>query len=229
VGLVDTSGRLLEITTELWATSLNLAMANGGKPAGTTAPPRRWTPEGTVAGLSPWDGRYAEALGQCVTASDAGRFAQALARGVEREGNEQLARLAGFGNAGGFLVCPLTAELREALQAMPQTEAGTDLQRLPEELRLELETLRRQLEGSSAAPASLAPPWKLVSYSARAGAAIGTTCSPTCAGILAGTALVRILQAVRLQKLDVLIAAGDPEAFRPQVSGAGTLGSGLAL
>ena len=152
VGLFDTSGRLLEITTELWATALNLAMANGWKPAGTTAPPRRWTPEGAVAGLTPWDGRYAEALGQCVTASDAGRFAQALARGVEREGNAQLARLAGFGSAGGFLVCPLTAELREALQAMPQTEAGTDLQRLPEELRLELETLRRQLEGSSAAP-----------------------------------------------------------------------------
>jgi hypothetical protein len=143
VALFDTSGRLVEITAGLWATALNLAMANGWKPAGTTAPPRRWTPEGAIAGLSPWDGRYAKAMGQCVTASDAVRFPQALARGVECEGNAHLARLAGFASAGGFLVCRLTAELREALQAMPRTAAGA----LPEELGLELENLRRRLGG----------------------------------------------------------------------------------
>jgi hypothetical protein len=146
IALCDTRGGLLEITAGLWVTALNLAMANGWKPSGTTAPARRWTPEVAVAGRSPLDGRYAEALGQCVTAGDAGGFAQALARGVEREGNAQLSRLALFASAGSFLVCPLTADLREALQGLPRTAVGV----LPEELGLELENLRQHVEGYSA-------------------------------------------------------------------------------
>jgi hypothetical protein len=146
IALFDTRGGLLEITAGLWVTALNLAMANGWKPAGTTASARRWTPEVAVVGRSPREGRYAEALGQCVTAGDAGRFAQALARGVEREVNAQLARLALFASAGSFLVCPLTADLREALQGMPRTAVGA----LPEELELELENLRRHVVGYSA-------------------------------------------------------------------------------
>jgi hypothetical protein len=93
-----------------------------------------------------WDGRYEEPLGQCVTAPDAQQFAQALGRAMEREGNTKLAQLAGFANAGSFLVCPLTAELRDALKAMPQTAAGAYLQRPPEQLGLELENLQRRLE-----------------------------------------------------------------------------------
>jgi hypothetical protein len=156
VALFDTSGRLLWIKANLWAEALNLAVANGWKPAGTMAPPRRWTLEGAVPRPSRWDGRYAGAMGQCVTASDAGRLALALARVVEREGNTQRARLAGFASAGSFLVCPLTAELQDALQAMPQTAVGADLQRPPDELGQDLENLRLRLEGFSAAPESTA-------------------------------------------------------------------------
>jgi hypothetical protein len=67
---------------------------------------------------------------------------------MEREGNEKLARLAEFANAGGFLVCPLTTELRYALEAMPQSAArGAYLQRPPQGRGLDLEIVSWRWEG----------------------------------------------------------------------------------
>ena len=148
VTLFDAHGQFLQLPAKRWARALGTAMAHGWRPAGAAPPPRHWGLNVRPQPQEQWDGRYEEPLGQCVTAPDAQQFAQALGRAMEREGNAKLAQLAGFANAGSFLVCPLTAELRGALKAMPQTAA--DLER-PEELGLDLENLRRRLEGFRAA------------------------------------------------------------------------------
>ena len=147
VTLFDAGGHFLQLPAKRWEKALGSAMAHGWRPAGAAPPPRHWGLNVRPQPQEDWDGRYEEPLGQCVTAPDAQQFAQALGRAMEREGNAKLARLAGFANAGSFLVCPLTAELRGALKAMPQTAAGAYLQRPPEELGVELENLRRRLEG----------------------------------------------------------------------------------
>jgi hypothetical protein len=125
VALFDAGGHFLQLPAKRWARALGIAMAHGWRPAGAAPPPRQWglnapQPQGH------WEGRYEEPLGQCVTATDAQQFAQALGRAMEREGNAKLAQLAGFANAGSFLVCPLTAELQSALKAMPQTAANLE-------------------------------------------------------------------------------------------------------
>src|SRR5664279_5948753 len=147
VTLFDSGGRFLQLPSKRWARALATAMANGWRPTGAAPPPRHWGLNVRPQPQEHWDGRYEEPLGQCVTAPDARQFAQALGRAMEREGNAKLAQLVRFANAGSFLVCPLTAELRGALKAMPQTAAGAYLQRPPEELGLELENLQRRSEG----------------------------------------------------------------------------------
>jgi hypothetical protein len=148
VTLFDARGHFLQLPAKRWARALSTAMAHGWRPTGAAPPPRQWGLNVPPQPQEHWDGRYEEPLGQCVTAPDAQQFAQALGRAIKREGNAQLARLAGFANAGSFLVCPLTAELRGSLEAMPQTAA--DLER-PDELGLDLENLQWRLEGFNAA------------------------------------------------------------------------------
>jgi hypothetical protein len=156
ITLFDARGQFLQLPAKRWAGALSTAMAHGWRPAGAAPPPRHWELNVPPQPQEHWDGHYEEPLGQCVTAPDAQQFAQALGRAMEREGNAKLAQLAGFANTGSFLVCPLTAELRDALEAMPRTVAGSYLQLSPEELGLDLEDFRRRLEGFSAAIESCA-------------------------------------------------------------------------
>ena len=150
VTLFDARGHFLQLPAKRWAKALSTAMAHGWRPAGAAPPPRQWGLNVPPQPQEPWDGRYEEPLGQCVTAPDAQQFAQALGRAMEREGNARLARLAGFAKAGGFLVCPLTAELRDALEAMPEAAAGGSLQWSPDERGLGLD-FRWRLAGCSVA------------------------------------------------------------------------------
>jgi hypothetical protein len=163
VTLFDARGHFLQLPAKRWAKALSTAMAHGWRPAGAAPPPRQWGLNVPPQPQEPWDGRYEEPLGQCVTAPDAQQFAQALGRAMEREGNAKLARLAGFAKAGGFLVCPLTAELRDALEAMPEAAAGGSLQRSPDERGLGLD-FRWRLAGCSVATenwaGSATPRWR---------------------------------------------------------------------
>jgi ethanolamine ammonia-lyase small subunit len=76
---------------------------------------------------------------------------------MEREGNEKLTRLAEFANAGGFLVCPLTTELRDALEAMSQSAARDAYLQRPRQGRgLDLEIVSWRWEGLRGATESKA-------------------------------------------------------------------------
>src|ERR1035437_6268577 len=147
VTLFDAGGHFLQLPAKRWARALGTAMAHGWRPAGAAPPPRQWGLNVTPQPQEQWDERYEEPLGQCVTAPDAQQFAQALGRAMEREGNAKLARLAEFANAGGFLVWPLTTELRDALQPMPPAARGACLQRPPQGRGLDLEIVSWRLEG----------------------------------------------------------------------------------
>src|ERR1017187_8672271 len=163
VTLFDARGQLLQLPAKRWARALGTAMAHGWRPAGAAPPPLQWGLNIPPQPQEPWDGRYEQPLEQCVTAPDAQQFAQALGRAMEREGNAKLARLAGFAKAAGFLVCPLTAELRDALEAMPEAAAGGCLQRSPDERGLGLD-FRWRLTGCSVATenwaGSATPRWR---------------------------------------------------------------------
>jgi len=157
VTLFDSGGRFLQLPSKRWARALATAMANGWRPTGAAPPPRHWGLNVRPQPQEHWDGRYEEPLGQCVTEPDARQFAQALGRAMEREGNEKLARLAEFANAGGFLVCPLTTELRDALEAMSQSAArGAYLQRPRQGRGLDLEIVSWRWEGLRGATESKA-------------------------------------------------------------------------
>src|ERR1035441_5969789 len=148
VTLFDAGGHFLQLPAKRWEKALGTAMAHGWRPAGAAPPPRHWGLNVRPQPQEHWDGRYEEPLGQCVTEPDARQFAQALGKAMEREGSEKLTRLAEFANAGGFLVCPLTTELRDALEAMSQSAArGAYLQRPRQGRGLDLEIVSWRWEG----------------------------------------------------------------------------------
>jgi hypothetical protein len=147
VTLFDAGGHFLQLPAKRWARVLGTAMAHGWRPAGAAPPPLHWGLNVRPQPQEHWDGRYEEPLGQCVTAPDAQQFAQALGRAMEREGNAKLAQLARFANAGCFLVCPLTTELRDALEPMPPAARAACLQRPPQGRGLDLEIVSWRLEG----------------------------------------------------------------------------------
>src|ERR1039458_3053859 len=76
VTLFDARGHFLQLPAKRWARALGTAMAHGWRPAGAAPPPRQWGLNVPPQPQEPWDRRYEEPLGQCVTAPDAQQFAQ---------------------------------------------------------------------------------------------------------------------------------------------------------
>ena len=103
--LINVLGMRCSLPSETWAAALELAQANGWKPA-LTLPPATLLEEGSPEA---WDGAYYPACGQEVVRTDAAAVSRSLADAAAvatPEMRENLLRLAGFSARAGFLICP---------------------------------------------------------------------------------------------------------------------------
>lgn len=101
--LFHPDGRAIVVHPMLWRRALELARANGWRPAGTLAPPLRWDAED-----APWQGAYDPPVGQQVSRADARALADALAHAASAEPalKPSLYEIAAFCRQAGFLLCP---------------------------------------------------------------------------------------------------------------------------
>ena len=116
--LYHATGRAKVISPVLWRQALALARNSGWRPAGTLPPPAPLEAAG-----EDWHGGYERAEGQEVMRADARGLGEALERGLGQSGRaaRDLAELAEFCLAGGFIVCPCPGNTDGLLMLAAQT------------------------------------------------------------------------------------------------------------